>query len=50
MSPFGQLSGPKEMPYGPAFTDPSGNLLEVYPRPSYSGRMFWLTLNTFSGS
>jgi catechol 2,3-dioxygenase-like lactoylglutathione lyase family enzyme len=32
------LSGPKEMPYGPGyyavfFTDPSGNRLEVYVRP-----------------
>jgi catechol 2,3-dioxygenase-like lactoylglutathione lyase family enzyme len=32
------LSGPKEMPYGPGyyaifFADPSGNLLEVYYRP-----------------
>jgi catechol 2,3-dioxygenase-like lactoylglutathione lyase family enzyme len=33
-----ELSGPKEMPYGPGyyaafFTDPSGNRLEVYIRP-----------------
>ncbi len=33
-----ELSGPKEMPYGPGyyaifFADPSGNLLEVYFRP-----------------
>jgi catechol 2,3-dioxygenase-like lactoylglutathione lyase family enzyme len=33
-----ELSGPKEMPYGPGyyaifFADPSGNLLEVYYRP-----------------
>jgi len=33
------LSGPKEMPYGPGyyaafFADPSGNRLEVYVRPS----------------
>ena len=33
-----QLSGPKEMPYGPGyyavfFADPSGNRLEVYIRP-----------------
>jgi catechol 2,3-dioxygenase-like lactoylglutathione lyase family enzyme len=33
------LSGPKEMPYGPGyyaifFADPSGNLLEVYFRPA----------------
>ena len=32
------LSGPKEMPYGPGYyaiflADPSGNLLEVYYRP-----------------
>jgi catechol 2,3-dioxygenase-like lactoylglutathione lyase family enzyme len=32
------LSGPKEMPYGPGyyaafFADPSGNRLEVYVRP-----------------
>jgi catechol 2,3-dioxygenase-like lactoylglutathione lyase family enzyme len=34
-----ELSGPKEMPYGPGyyavfFADPSGNRLEVYHRPS----------------
>jgi catechol 2,3-dioxygenase-like lactoylglutathione lyase family enzyme len=34
-----ELSGPKEMPYGPGyyaifFADPSGNLLEVYFRPA----------------
>lgn len=34
----GNLSGPKAMPYGPGyyaafFSDPSGNLLEVYVRP-----------------
>ncbi len=34
----GELSGPKEMPYGPGyyaifFADPSGNRLEVYYRP-----------------
>lgn len=34
----GEMSGPKEMPYGPGyyaafFADPSGNLLEVYVRP-----------------
>ncbi len=33
-----ELSGPKEVPYGPGyyavfFADPSGNLLEVYFRP-----------------
>jgi catechol 2,3-dioxygenase-like lactoylglutathione lyase family enzyme len=33
-----ELSGPKEMPYGPGyyavfFADPSGNRLEVYVRP-----------------
>ncbi len=33
-----ELSGPKEMPYGPGyyaafFADPSGNRLEVYHRP-----------------
>jgi catechol 2,3-dioxygenase-like lactoylglutathione lyase family enzyme len=33
------LTGPKEMPYGPGyyaifFADPSGNLLEVYFRPA----------------
>jgi catechol 2,3-dioxygenase-like lactoylglutathione lyase family enzyme len=34
----GDVSGPKEMPYGPGyyavfFTDPAGNRLEVYVRP-----------------
>ncbi len=34
-----ELSGPKEMPYGPGyfavfFADPSGNRLEIYVRPS----------------
>jgi catechol 2,3-dioxygenase-like lactoylglutathione lyase family enzyme len=34
-----ELSGPKEMPYGPGyyavfFADPSGNRLEVYHRPA----------------
>jgi catechol 2,3-dioxygenase-like lactoylglutathione lyase family enzyme len=34
----GELSGPKEMPYGPGyyavfFADPSGNRFEVYYRP-----------------
>jgi catechol 2,3-dioxygenase-like lactoylglutathione lyase family enzyme len=34
-----ELTGPKEMPYGPGyyaifFADPSGNLLEVYFRPA----------------
>jgi catechol 2,3-dioxygenase-like lactoylglutathione lyase family enzyme len=34
-----ELSGPKEMPYGPGyyavfFADPSGNRLEVYYRPA----------------
>jgi predicted enzyme related to lactoylglutathione lyase len=34
-----ELSGPKEMPYGPGyyavyFDDPSGNRLEVYVRPA----------------
>lgn len=33
-----EVSGPREMPYGPGyyaayFADPSGNLLEVYVRP-----------------
>ena len=36
-----ELSGPKEMPYGPGyyavfFADPSGNRLEVYVRPPES--------------
>ena len=36
-----ELSGPKEMPYGPGyhavyFTDPSGNRFEVYVRPEES--------------
>ena len=34
-----ELSGPKEMPYGPGYyavfcTDPSGNRLEIYHRPA----------------
>jgi catechol 2,3-dioxygenase-like lactoylglutathione lyase family enzyme len=38
-----ELSGPKEMPYGPGyyavyFDDPSGNRLEVYVRPEWLGR------------
>ena len=37
----GELSGPKEMPYGPGyyavfFADPAGNRLEVYVRPPES--------------
>ena len=36
------LSGPKEMPYGPGyyaayFTDPAGNRFEVYHRPPPPG-------------